>query len=73
MPVVVRPGAAWWSWDEREVWFGLRYGSNLCDVLQGDVLTVTTRGWLSHLDELHGSEPQAAWASTSATDAGAAS
>ena len=73
VPVVVRPGAAWWSWDEREAWLGLRYGSNLCDVLHGDVLTVTTRGWLSHLDELHGSEPRAAWASTSATHAGAAS
>ena len=26
VPVVVRPGSAWWSWDEREVWLGLRYG-----------------------------------------------
>jgi hypothetical protein len=62
VPVVIRPGSAWWSWDEREVWLGLRYGSNLCDVLQGDVLTVTARGWISHLDELHGGEPRAAWA-----------
>lgn len=62
VPVVVRPGSSWWSWDEREVWLGLRYGSNLCDVLQADVLTVTARGWLSHLDELHGREPRAAWA-----------
>ena len=67
VPVVVRPGSAWWSWDEREVWLGLRYGSNLCDVLHGDVLTVTAHGWLSHLDELHGSEPRAAWAGTAAT------
>lgn len=62
VPVVVRPGSAWWSWDEREVWLGLRYGSNLCDALQADVLTVTARGWVSHLDELHGAEPKAAWA-----------
>jgi hypothetical protein len=62
VPVVIRPGSAWWSWDEREVWLGLRYGSNLCDVLQGDVLTVTGRGWISHLDELHGGQPRAAWA-----------
>lgn len=73
VPVVVRPGAAWWSWDEREVWLGLRYGANLCDVLHGDVLTVTTRGWLSHLDGLHGSEPRAAWASVPATHPVAAS
>ncbi len=63
VPVVIRPGSAWWSWDEREVWLGLRYGSNLCDVLDADVLTVTARGWVSHMDELHGSEPRAAWAS----------
>lgn len=67
VPVVVRPGSAWWSLDEREVWLGLRYGSNLCDVLHGDVLTVTAHGWLSHLDELHGSEPRAAWAGPAAT------
>ena len=66
VPVVIRPGAVWWSRDEREVWLGLRYGSNLCDVLQGDILTVTARGWISHLDELHGSEPRAAWASVAA-------
>lgn len=62
VPVVIRPGSTWWSWDEQEVWLGLRYGSHLCDVLQGDVLTVTALGWISHLDELHGSEPRAAWA-----------
>lgn len=62
VPVVVRPGSAWWSWDEREVWLGLRYGSNLCDLLQGGVLTVTARGWVSHLDRVHGNEPKAAWA-----------
>jgi hypothetical protein len=69
VPVVIRPGSAWWSWDEREVWLGLRYGSNLCDVLQGDLLTVTTRGWISHRDELHGSEPRAAWAALARTKA----
>ena len=73
VPVVVRPGAVWWSWDERDVWLGLRYGSNLCDVLQGDVLTVTARGWISHLDELHGSEPRAAWADVAAHRVRAAS
>ena len=73
VPVVIRPGAAWWSWDEREVWLGLRYGSNLCDVLQGDVLTVTARGWISHLDELHGSESRAAWADVAAHRVRAAS
>jgi hypothetical protein len=61
VPVVVRPGSAWWSWDEREVWLGLRYGSNLCHVLTGDVLTVTARGWVSHLEALHGHEPRAVW------------
>lgn len=68
VPVVVRPGSAWWSWDEREVWLGLRYGYNLCDVLQSDVLTVTSRGWISQLDELHGVEPRAAWAALPATE-----
>lgn len=62
VPVVVRPGSVWWSWDEREAWLGLRYGSNLCDALQADVLTVTERGWVSHMDGLHGPEPRAAWA-----------
>lgn len=62
VPVVVRPGSAWMAWDETEALLGLRYGSNLCDVLQGDVLTVTARGWYSPLDELYGSEPRAAWA-----------
>lgn len=73
VPVVIRPGSAWWSWDEREVWLGLRYGSNLCDVLQGDVLTVTACGWVSHLDELHGREPRAAWTGLTVPRAEAAS
>ena len=59
--------------NEHEVWLGLRYGSNLCDVLQGDVLTVTARGWISHLDELHGSEPRAVWADVAAQHVRAAS
>ena len=67
------PSVGVWSWDEREVWLGLRYGSNLCDVLQGDVQTVTARGWLSHLDELHGSEPRAVWADVAAQHVRAAS
>ena len=73
VPVVIRPGAAWWSWDEREVWLGLRYSFNLCDVLQGDVLTVKGLGWISHLDELHGSEPRAVWADVAAQHVRAAS
>lgn len=72
VPVVIRPGAAWWSWDEREVWLGLRYGSNLCDVLQGDVLTVTAHGWISHLDELHGPQPRAGWADSGPSQGDAA-
>lgn len=64
VPIVVRPGSAWWSWDESEAVLGLRYGSNLCNVLQGDVLTVTGRGWLSWPDDLHGTEPRAQWAAT---------
>lgn len=62
VPVVVRPGPTWWSADELEVWLGLRYGSNLCDARQGDILTVTPQGWLSQLDDLHGVEPRAVWA-----------
>ena len=73
VPVVVRPGSGWWSRDEREVWLGLRYGSNLCDVLQADVLTVTARGWVSPLDELHGSHPRAAWAGLASPRATSAS
>lgn len=62
VPVVIRPGSAWMSWDEHEVWLGLRYGSNLCDVIHGNVITVTARGWVSRLDRLSGGEPRAAWA-----------
>jgi hypothetical protein len=62
VPIVVRPGSAWWSWDELEAVLGLRYGSNCCHVIQGDVLTVTGRGWLSWPDDLHGTEPRAQWA-----------
>jgi hypothetical protein len=61
VPVVVRPGSAWASWDELEAFLGLRYGSNSCDVRQGDVLTVTARGWMSWLDGLAGTVPRAAW------------
>ena len=61
VPVVVRPGAAWAGWDEIEALLGLRYGSNWVDVRQGDVLTVTGRGWTSYLDGIWGRWPQAAW------------
>lgn len=62
VPVVVRPGAVWFGWDESEAILGLRYGSNFCDVIQGDVLTVTARGWMSWPDDLCGTQPQAEWA-----------
>lgn len=62
VPIVVRPGSSWFSWDEHEAVLGLRYGSNFCDVIQGDVLTVTSHGWMSWMDELHGDSPQAQWA-----------
>jgi hypothetical protein len=63
VPVVIRPGSAWTSWDEHEAFLGLRYGSNWVDVRQGDVLTVTPRGWTSWLDGIWGSRPQAQWSS----------
>ena len=59
--VVVRPGACWWSWDESEAHLGLRYGSNLVDTINGDIITVTRRGWYSQLDQLAGSAPAARW------------
>lgn len=62
VPVVVRPGPSWLSWDESEALLGLRYGSNLCHVIHGDVLTVTSRGWVSWPDDLYGSQPRAQWA-----------
>lgn len=66
VPVVVRPGSAWPGWDEEEALLGLRYGSNSADVRQGDVLTVTARGWFSFLDELWGTTPCAQWVSPGA-------
>lgn len=66
VPVVVRPGACWWSWDESEATLGLRYGSNLVDAVSGDVITVTSRGWYSQLDELAGSAPAARWSDVAA-------
>jgi hypothetical protein len=62
VPVVVRPGPSWFSWDESEVLLGLRYGTNMCDVLEGDPLTVTARGWVSWPDGVYGTEPRAQWA-----------
>lgn len=59
--VVVRPGPTTSSWDEREAFLGLRYGSNWVDVRQGDILTVTARGWTSWLDRLWGTSPRARW------------
>ena len=64
VPIVIRPGPSWFSWDESEALLGLRYGSNLCDAVQGDVLTVTPRGWVSWPDDLFGTRPRAAWRTT---------
>jgi hypothetical protein len=61
VPIVIRPGPSWFSWDESEAVLGLRYGSNRCDVLQGEVLTVTPRGWTSWPADLFGAEPRAQW------------
>ncbi len=63
VPIVIRPGPSWFSWDESDALLGLRYGSNLCDVVQGDVLTVTFRGWTSWPDDLYGAQPRAGWRS----------
>jgi hypothetical protein len=59
VPIVIRPGPSWFSWDESEAVFGLRYGSNLCDVVQGDVLMVTPRGGTSWPAYTYGGQPQA--------------
>lgn len=67
VPVVVRPGPSWPAWDESEAMLGLRYGSNWVDVRQGDLLTVTARGWCSFLDGLWGTTPRARWAPPSPT------
>lgn len=61
VPIVVRPGSAWPSWDEEEALLGLRYGCNSVQVRQGDVVTVTARGWFSFLDGLWGTTPCARW------------
>jgi hypothetical protein len=61
VPVVVRPGSTLSSWDEHEAFVGLRYGSNWVGVRQGDILTVTARGWSSWLDGIWGTTPRAQW------------
>jgi hypothetical protein len=66
LAVVVRPGPAWWSWEESEVHLGLRYGSNLVHAVNGDIITVTARGWYSQLDELGESVPAARWSDAAA-------
>lgn len=71
VPVVVRPGSVWTSWDESEAFLGLRYGANWVDVRQGDVLTVTPRGWFSYLDEVYGTTPRATWTALAAQSADA--
>lgn len=69
VPVVIRPGPVWSAWDESEAFLGLRYGSNWVDVRQGDVVTVTARGWFSYLDEVWGTTPTAQWAPVRPADA----
>jgi len=66
LPVVVRPGPSWWSWDETEVSLALRYCNQLSSVLQAGVIVVTPRGWYSDDDELWGIHPRAVWNSTGA-------
>ena len=61
VPIVIRPGPSWFSWDESEAVLGLRYGSNLRDVVRGDVLTVTPRGWSSWPEDRYGGQPRAQW------------
>jgi hypothetical protein len=64
--VVVRPGDCWWSFDESEAWLGMRYGCNLVDAIDGDILTVTARGWFCQTDGLSGTSPAAVWAADAA-------
>lgn len=66
LAVVVRPGPCWWSWEEDEAHLGLRYGSNLVDAVNADIVTVTARGWYSQLDELSGPTPAARWSAVAA-------
>ncbi len=68
VPIVIRPGASWYSLDEREALLGLRYGSNLCHVVTGELLTVTTRGSVTWPDEAFGSQPRATWRTASTTE-----
>lgn len=62
VPVVVRPGSCWWSWDESEVLLGLRYGSNGVRVRQVGPYVVTAQGWYAPFDELWDTAPRAVWA-----------
>jgi hypothetical protein len=61
-----RPHGGGWFCHGSEVQLGLRYGSNLVDAVNGDIITVTTRGWYSQLDYLYGREPAAVWAADAA-------
>lgn len=64
--VVVRPGPCWWSIDESEAHLGLRYASNIGFAVNGDIMTVTAKGWYSQLDELAGTTPRARWSDAAA-------
>lgn len=59
VPVIVRPGPAWYSWDESAILLALRYNCFVAHT--GDPLTVTERGWFSPCEELYGTEPKARW------------
>lgn len=66
LPVVVRPGPSWWTWDETEALLALRYCPPLGNVLQAALIVVTARGWYVPEDELWGTRPRAAWTGTAA-------
>lgn len=66
LPVAVRPGSSWWSWDETEATVALRYCHQLGSVLQAGAIVVTPRGWYMAADGLWGIHPRAVWNSTAA-------
>lgn len=66
VPVVVRPGASWWTWDESEVALAMRYCNQMLAVVRAGIVTVTDRGWYTQDDELSGTRPRAVWDSAAA-------
>lgn len=61
LPVVVRPGPSWWSWDESEVASALRYCHHLWAVVRAGVATVTERGWYLPEDGIWDTAPRTVW------------